>query len=140
MFMPYGIRADDMASPKQRIAQTLVTRAVAGESIISTQVLAEFAALLARRPDADRFSRALPKPAQQDLAALVTRRRQLIAMLLSERQRMRLARPVARASIEATIEFLRPRTVAWARRSKGILLWAALLAALAVGIAVWSKG
>jgi len=52
-------------------------------------------------------SRALPEPAQQDLVALVTRRRPLAAMLLSVRQRMRLARPVARASIEATIEFLR---------------------------------
>lgn len=74
---------------------------------IDAHVLAEFAELLARRPDAERYSRALPEPAQQDRAALVTRRRQLTAMLLSERQRMRLARPVARASIEATIEFLR---------------------------------
>ena len=74
---------------------------------IDAQVLAEFAALLARRPDANRFLRGLPEPAQQDLAALVMRRRQLTAMLLSERQRMRLARPVARISIEATIEFLR---------------------------------
>jgi transposase len=46
--------------------------------------------------------RPLSGPGQQDLAALVTRRRQLVAMQLSERQR--LARPLARPSIEAILE------------------------------------
>jgi transposase len=43
-------------------------------------------------------------PEQQDLAALVNRRRQLVAMQLAERQRLRLARAVARPSIEALLE------------------------------------
>jgi transposase len=46
--------------------------------------------------------RPLSEPGQQDLAALLTRRRQLVAMQLSERQR--LARPLARPSIEAILE------------------------------------
>ncbi|HVN17231.1 MAG TPA: PIN domain-containing protein [Dongiaceae bacterium] len=41
------VYAYDISSPhKQRIAQELVTRAVAGEYVVSTQVLAEFAATL----------------------------------------------------------------------------------------------
>ena len=59
---------------------------------------------LARRADAERFIRPLAEAEQQDLAALVTRRRQLVAMQLSERQRLRLARPVARPSIEAMLQ------------------------------------
>ena len=60
--------------------------------------------MLAQRPDCDRFVHPLSEPEQQDLAALVTRRRQLVIMQLSERQRLRLARPVTRLSIEALLE------------------------------------
>ena len=48
--------------------------------------------------------RPLSDSVQQDLAALVTRRRQLVAMQLSGRQRLRLARPVTRPSIHALLE------------------------------------
>jgi hypothetical protein len=44
---------------------------------------------------------------QQALAALVTRRRQLLTMLLSERQRLQLAIPMGRPSIEAMIQAIR---------------------------------
>ena len=53
------------------------------------------------------YKRQVPDPLQQDLAALVTRRRQLTTMLLSERQRLRLAVAVVRPSIEAVIAMLR---------------------------------
>jgi transposase len=96
-----------VVNPRQARDFAKATGKLAKTDRIDALGLAEFAALLAQRPDAERFTRALPEPAQQDLAALVTRRRQLTTMLLSERQRLRLARPVARASIEATIEFLR---------------------------------
>ena len=66
--------------------------------------LAEFAAVLAQRPNCERFVRPLSGSAQQDLAALVTRRRQLVVMRLSERQCLRLARPVTRPSIQVLIE------------------------------------
>ena len=89
--------ARDFARAMQRLAKT---------DRIDAATLAEFAAVLAQRPDCERFVRPLSEPEQQDLAALVTRRRQLVAMQLSERQRqrLRLARPVARPSIEAMLE------------------------------------
>lgn len=87
--------ARDFARAMQRLAKT---------DRIDAATLAEFASVLLRRPDCERFIRPLSEPEQQDLAALVTRRRQLVAMQLSERQRLRLARPVTRPSIEALLE------------------------------------
>jgi transposase len=86
--------ARDFARAMQRLAKT---------DRIDAATLADFAGVLARRPDAERFIRPLSVPAQQDLVALVTRRRQLVTMQLSERQRLRLARPVTRPSIEALL-------------------------------------
>jgi transposase len=86
--------ARDFARAMQRLAKT---------DRIDAATLAEFAGVLARRPDCERFIRPLSDPEQQDLAALVTRRRQLVTMQLSERQRLRLARPVTRPSIEALL-------------------------------------
>ncbi len=86
--------ARDFARAMQRLAKT---------DRIDAVTLAEFAGVLARRPDAERFIRPLSVPEQQDLAALVMRRRQLVTMQLSERQRLRLARPVTRPSIEALL-------------------------------------
>ena len=74
---------------------------------VDAQALAELAAVLDRRPDVARFFRPLPHAVQQDLAALVTRRRQLTTMLLSERQRLRLAVAVVRPSVEAVIAMIR---------------------------------
>lgn len=89
--------ARDFARAMQRLAKT---------DRIDAATLAEFAAVLARRPDCERFVRPLSDPAQQDLAALVTRRRQPMGMQLSERQRLRLARPVTRPSIHALLEVI----------------------------------
>lgn len=90
--------ARDFARAMQRLAKT---------DRIDAATLAELAGVLARRADVERFVRPLAEPEQQDLAALVTRRRQLVAMQLSERQRLRLARAVARPSIEAMIEAIK---------------------------------
>lgn len=87
--------ARDFARVMQRLAKT---------DRIDAATLAELAGVLVRRPDAERFIRPLSEPEQQDLAALVTRRRQLVAMQLSERQRLKLARAVAQPSIEALLE------------------------------------
>lgn len=70
---------------------------------IDARMLAELAAVLARRRDLARFICPLLVAQQQDLAALVTRRRQLIAMLGAERQRLGMARAAVRPSIEAII-------------------------------------
>ena len=87
--------ARDFARAMQRLAKT---------DRIDALTLAQLAEVLARRADAERFIRPLAEAEQQDLTALVTRRRQLVAMQLSERQRLRLARPVARPSIEAMLQ------------------------------------
>lgn len=86
--------ARDFARAMQRWAKT---------DRIDARTLADLAEVLARRPDVERFIRPLTEPEQQDLAALVARRRQLVAMHLAETQRLRLAREVARPSIEAIL-------------------------------------
>lgn len=74
---------------------------------IDARMLAEFAAVVARRDDLAHFIRPLANAEQQALAALVTRRRQLLTMLLGERQRLQLAMALVRPSIEAMIDAIR---------------------------------
>lgn len=74
---------------------------------IDARMLAEFAAVLVRRDDLAHFVRPLANSEQQALAALVTRRRQLLTMLLGERQRLQLAMALVRPSIEAMIQAIR---------------------------------
>jgi transposase len=74
---------------------------------IDARTLADLAVVLLQQPDAARYIRPLPQAEQQDLAALVTRRRQLVAMLQSERLRLPMARPQVRPSIEIMIKAIR---------------------------------
>ncbi|CAP41353.1 putative transposase [Bordetella petrii] len=53
---------------------------------VDARVLAELAQVLNLRPDRDRFIKPMPDQAQQYLYALVLRRRQLVRLLVSERQ------------------------------------------------------
>lgn len=91
-------QARDFAKAMGRLAKT---------DAIDARMLAEFAEALSRRDDLADFIRPLTDESQRDLAALVTRRRQLLAMMLSERQRMQLAVPKIRPSIEAMIEAIK---------------------------------
>lgn len=91
-------QARDFAKGMGRLAKT---------DRIDAQVLAELAATLLRRGELARFICPLPEPQQRELAALVTRRRQLLTMLGSERLRLQLATPKVRSSIEALIEAIR---------------------------------
>ena len=91
-------QARDFAKGMGRLAKT---------DRIDAQALAELAATLVRRSDLARFIRPLPDAQQQELAALVTRRRQLLTMLGSERLRLQLATAKVRPSIEALIEAIR---------------------------------
>ena len=70
---------------------------------IDAEALAHFGRMLLARPDLSRYLRPLETPAQQDLAALVTRRRQLVTMLGMERQRLAIARPAVRRSVQVLI-------------------------------------
>ena len=70
---------------------------------LDARLLADLAAVVARRDDLPRF---LSKPADKerlDLQALVTRRRQLVSMLVAEKQRLSQARPSVRTSITALV-------------------------------------
>lgn len=91
-------QARDFAKSMGRLAKT---------DAIDARMLAEFASVLVRRDDLAHLLRPLTDPDQQALAAMVTRRRQLLAMLLSERQRLQLAMAVVRPSIEAMIEAIK---------------------------------
>lgn len=74
---------------------------------IDAHALAEFAQVLARHPERDKFVKALPAAEQQALQALVARRRQLVTMLVAERNRLAISHRAARASIEALIKAIR---------------------------------
>ena len=67
------------------------------------RMLAELAAVLVRREDPGRFLRPLTNEQQHWLAALVTRRRQVLTMLLSERQRLQITPKGLHPSIEAIV-------------------------------------
>lgn len=84
----------DFARARGRLAKT---------DALDAAVLADFGATLRPTP------RPLPDAATQDLVAFVTRRRQLLEMLMAERQRLGLARPAVRRSLQAHIRWLERR-------------------------------
>lgn len=85
-------QARDFAKSMGRLAKT---------DAVDARMLAELAAVLVRREDLARFLRPLVDEQQQWLAALVTRRRQLLTMLHSERQRLQITSAGLHPSIEA---------------------------------------
>ena len=58
---------------------------------VDALMLAELAEVLNRRPDRERFIKPMPDEAQQQLHAMVLRRRQLVRLMVSERQRKHMA-------------------------------------------------
>ena len=81
--------------------------ALAKTDALDARMLAAFAGVLHRHPERERFVKPLADAELQRLQALVLRRRQLVQMLTSERQRLRISHAAARPSIERHIEFLR---------------------------------
>jgi transposase len=73
---------------------------------IDAGALSQFAQTLNGHPKRDSFIKALPDPEREQLAALVTRRRQLVEMLTAERNRLAMSHRAARKSIEAIIKAL----------------------------------
>jgi transposase len=78
---------------------------------IDARVLAELAAVLAKRPDREKVVRVLPSEEQQRLHAMVVRRRQLVHMLVAERNRLTTSHRAARRSIEMLIKAIRKQIV-----------------------------
>ena len=73
---------------------------------VDAQVLKQFAAVIAGHPQRERYLCALPEEQRSHLAALVTRRRQLIDMRRAESNRLELAHKVARPSLRAILKAL----------------------------------
>ena len=90
--------ARDFARSMGRLAKT---------DAVDARMLAEMAAVLVHREDMARFVRPVADECQQWLAALVTRRRQLLAMLGSERQRLQITNRKLHPSIEAIITVIK---------------------------------
>jgi transposase len=81
--------------------------ALAKTDALDARMLAAFARVLHQHPEHERFVKPLADAELQRLQALVLRRRQLVQMITSERQRMRVSHAAARPSIERVIEFLK---------------------------------
>jgi transposase len=73
---------------------------------IDARILAQLGEVIERHPEREKFVKPLPTAEQQALAALVSRRRQLITMLGAERNRLALAHAQTRRSVETIIETL----------------------------------
>jgi transposase len=96
-----------VVNPRQARDFARAMGALAKTDSLDARMLAEFARVLHQHPQRERFVKPLADAELQRLQALVLRRRQLVGMLTSERQRLRLSHASARPSIERTIEFLK---------------------------------
>ena len=74
---------------------------------IDALALTELARVLHRHPDREKLVKLLPDAEQRQLQALMARRRQLVSMLGSERNRLATSHKVARRSIQAIIKALK---------------------------------
>ena len=92
-----------VANPRQVRNFAKATGQLAKTDAIDAQILALFAERV--RPEL----RALPDEAVEALDALLTRRRQLVEMLVAERNRLLLARPTIRRDLQQHIRFLERR-------------------------------
>lgn len=81
--------------------------ALAKTDALDARMLAAFARVLHQHPERERFVKPLADAELQRLQALVLRRRQIVQMLTSERQRLRISHVAARPSIERVIGFLK---------------------------------
>lgn len=95
-----------VVNPRQVRAFAKATGHLAKTDTLDAAVLAHFAAAV--RPP----RRPLPDAATQGLAALVTRRRQLVDMLTAERNRLSSAPPGVRKELQAHIRWLERRLTA----------------------------
>jgi len=96
-----------VVNPRQARDFARAVGALAKTDSLDARMLAQFARVLHQHPQRERFIKPLADTELQRLQALVLRRRQLVAMLTSERQRLRISHASARPSIEITIEFLK---------------------------------
>jgi transposase len=100
-----GIAAT-IANPRQVRDFAKAIGQLAKTDALDAQLLARYAEVVQPPP------RALPSPAVQVLASLVTRRRQVVEMITAERQRRRTAGPAARPYVDAHLASLQEQRAA----------------------------
>lgn len=88
-------QARDFAKAMGRLAKT---------DRVDAHGLQQFAAVIARHPERERYLKALPDARREHLAALVMRRRQLIEMRKAESNRLGRAHPAAAKSLRAILK------------------------------------
>lgn len=91
-------------NPKQARDFARAMGTLAKTDRVDAQGLASLAEVLLTRADLAKYLKPLESAQQQDLAALVTRRRQLLTMLGMERQRLSHTRPIAKPSVDLMIK------------------------------------
>jgi transposase len=96
-----------VVNPRQARDFARALGALAKTDSLDARMLAGFARVLHQHPERERFVKPLADAERQRLQALVLRRRQLVTMLVAERQRLTLSHASARPSIERTIDFLK---------------------------------
>lgn len=96
-----------VVNPRQARDYARAMGALAKTDAIDARMLAEFGRQLHAHPQRERFIKPVAGAERQRLQALVLRRRQLVQMLTSERQRRHKAHEAAHPSIDRTIEFLK---------------------------------
>ena len=92
-----------VVNPRQVRAFARATGRLAKTDAIDAQVLAQFGEAVEPQP------RPLPDQATQELAALITRRRQLVRMLTAEKNRLHIAARPVRRDIQQHIRWLERR-------------------------------
>lgn len=96
-----------VVNPRQARDFARAMGALAKTDSMDARILAEFARVVHQHPQRDRFVKPLANGELLRLQALVLRRRQLVTMLSTERQRLRTSYSSSRPSPERTIEFLK---------------------------------
>jgi transposase len=96
-----------VVNPRQARDFARAMGALAKTDSMDARMLAEFARVVHQHPERERFVKPLPDADLLRLQALVLRRRQLVVMLSTERQRLRTSHVSARPSLECTVEFLK---------------------------------
>ncbi len=95
-----------ITNPRRVRAFARSTGQLAKTDKLDAKVLAQFAAVL--RPEV----RTLPTDQEDQLTALLTRRRQIVEMLTIEKNRLQTVRPTMRSDIEAHIDWLTDKLAA----------------------------
>jgi transposase len=95
-----------VVNPRQARDFARTMGALAKTDSLDARMLAELANVLHQHPQRERFVEPLAEAQRQRLQVLVLRRRQLVQMYVSERQRLRMPHAGARPSMEATAVFL----------------------------------